>query len=222
MKYTFRLAGKSDFHFLSKVIIEAEKSGSDKIGIAKVFNLTECELQNYLIQMFEQEIEGCEFSYSSFIIAEYNTNPVAAFGGWIENENEYNQLSAVLKSNLIGYVFPMEKLLELKKSQKIIKDILIEREPHTHQLEYAYVDERHRGKGLTHQIIMELLKLAKNINPSLTKSQVQVFENNKSAIQVYLGAGYKEVKRKESHHPLILEYLPYNIKIVLEKDLSTF
>ncbi|MDB9721371.1 GNAT family N-acetyltransferase, partial [Winogradskyella sp.] len=178
MSYKLRTANIFDINFLSKVIIEAEKSGSDKIGLAKVFNLTESELQNYLIQILDEEVDGCEFSISSFVIAEFNDEPVAAFGGWIENENEDNQPSYILKSNLIGYIFPQEKLMELKKNQEVIKDILIEREPHSHQLEYAYVDSNHRGMGLINKIINELLKIAKEKNPSLKKSQVQVFENN--------------------------------------------
>ena len=219
MSYTLRKATISDNNFLSKVIIEAEKSGSDKIGLANVFNLTESELQNYLIQILDEEIEGCEFSYSSFVIAEFNAKPVAAFGGWIENENENNQPSSILKSNLIGFVFPKEKMMELKNSQEIIKDILIEREPHSHQLEFAYVDAKLRGKGLTNKIINELLKIAKKKNPNLKKSQVQVLGNNTSAIKAYERAGYIEVERKESNHSLILEYLPCNVKLVLEKKL---
>ncbi|NNE16647.1 MAG: GNAT family N-acetyltransferase [Saprospiraceae bacterium] len=219
MSYTLRIATLSDINFIAKVIIEAEKSGSDKIGIATVFNLTESELQNYLVEILDEEIDGCEFSFSSFVIAEFNGQPVAAFGGWIENENENNQPSAILKSNLIGFVFPKEKLLALKKNQEIIKDILIDREPHTHQLEYAYVDEEHRGHGLTNRIINQLLEIAKKKNPNLKKSQVQVYANNSSAIKVYERAGYYEIDRKESNHSLILDYLPWNVKLVLEKKL---
>lgn len=220
MSYTLRRAKKSDTNFLSKVIIQAEKSGSDKIGLAKIFNLTEFELQNYLIQILDQEIDGCEFSCSSFVIAEIKGQPVAAFGGWIENYNEDNQPSSILKSNLIGFVFPKEKLIESRNTHKIIKDILIEREPHSHQLEYAYVDVEHRGIGLTGKIIEELLKTAKKENPNLKKSQVQVFGNNISAIKVYERAGYREIKRAESHNSSILNYLPFNVKILLEKKLS--
>ena len=220
MKYSLRPAKISDIKFLSKVIIEAEKSGTDKIGLANVFNLTENELKEYLIQMLDEEVEGCELSYNSFVLAELNDHPVAAFCGWIESENEDNQPSAILKSNLIGFVLPKEKLNEIKKSQYIIKDIQIEREPHTHQLEYAFVDADHRGKGLTLKIIDELLKIAKNKNPNLKKSQVQVFAENKAAIKVYERAGYYEVERKKSNNPLIEEYLPGKVKLVLEKKLN--
>lgn len=219
MIYEFRVANVLDIKFLSKVIVEAEKSGSDKIGLAKVFNLTESELQKYLIEMLNEEIEGCEFYYCNFIIAEFNGQPVAAFGGWIENENENNQPSAILKSNLIGFVFPKEKLIEFKNNQELLKDLVVKREPYTHQLEFAFVDVNHRGKGLIIEIIDELLKVAKSKNPNVDKSQVQVFENNISAIKAYERAGYYKIDRKQSNHLSILEYLPWNVKLVLEKKL---
>lgn len=219
MNYLLRRANIGDIYFLSKVIIEAEKSGSEIIGLAKLSNLTENELHNFLIQILNEEIEGCEFSCNSFVIAEFDGESVAAFGGWIENENEDEQSSSILKSNLIGFVFPKEKIMELKKSQEIVKDILINREPHSHQLEYAYVDVKHRGNGLTNKMIDELLKIAKKKNANLKKSQVQVFGNNISAINAYNRAGYNEVERKKSNHPLILEYLPCNVKIILEKKI---
>lgn len=219
MSYSYRRANLNDVIFLSKVIMEAEKSGSDKIGLATIFNLSEAELQNYLIQILEEEIEGCEWSVSSYFIAECDKSPVAAFAGWNEKENEDEQPSSILKSNLIGFVFPKEKLVEFQKNQKVIKGILIEREPHTHQLEYAYVDKKHRGNGLTCKIIEQLLYVAKEQNPNLRKSQVQVFENNQSAIKVYERSGYKITKRQVSSHTEILNYLPWNVKLLMEKIL---
>lgn len=217
MNYTFRKANINDVKFLSKVIMEAERSGTNNIGLANIFNLTELELQTYLIQILEEEIEGCEFSISSFIVAEYDTKPVAAFGGWIEKENEDEQSSAILKSNLISFIFPKEKLLEFKKNQEVLKDIQIEREPHVHQLEYVFVDEKHRGNSLSNRMIEELLKIAKEQNPNLKKSQAQCFENNKSAIKLNERSGYKKIKRQVSFHPEILNYLPCNVKLMMKK-----
>ena len=217
--YIIRPATINDVPFLAKTIIEAEKSGSSKIGLANTFNLTENELNNYLIQILDEEIDGCEFSISSFVIVEYNNEPVASLGGWIENENEDNQPSSILKSNLIGFVFPEEKLMELKKNSEVLKDIQFKRTPNVHQIEYGFVDVKHRGFGLTNKLITELLKIAKKENPDLKKSQVQVFENNTSIIRVFNKHGYVEIERRVSTHPSILEYFPSNIKLILEKKL---
>ena len=41
MSYTLRIENISHMNFLSKAIIETEKIGSDKMGFAKVSNLTQ-------------------------------------------------------------------------------------------------------------------------------------------------------------------------------------
>lgn len=219
MNYFFRKAGIKDIEFISKVIIEAEKSGSTMIGLANILETDESTLKEYLIKILEEEIDGCEFSLSSFVIAEYNETPVAAFGGWIEGENEDGQPSSILKSNLFGFLLPKEKLFALKNKSEAIKGIAIERELQTHQLEYAYVIKEQRGNHLINMIIDELLKIAKKQNSSIKKSQVQVFENNTAAVRVYENSGYKITKRVESKNPETLKYFPFNVKLLMEKEL---
>ena len=219
MNYFFRKAGIKDIEFISKVIIEAEKSGSTMIGLANILETDESTLKEYLIKILEEKIDGCEFSLSSFVIAEYNDTPVAAFGGWIEGENEDGQPSSQLKSNLIGFLLPKEKLFALKNKSEAIKGIAIERELQTHQLEYAFVIKEQRGNHLINLIIDELLKIAKKQNSSIKKSQVQVFENNTAAVRVYENSGYKITKRVESKNPETLKYFPFNVKLLMEKEL---
>jgi ribosomal protein S18 acetylase RimI-like enzyme len=86
-------------------------------------------------------------------------------------------------------------------------------------LEYAFVDLHHRGHSLINKITEELIQVAKRQNPDVKKSQVQVFENNIRAIKVYERSGYKIVKRCESTHSETLDYLPWNVKLVMEKEL---
>ncbi len=189
------------------------------IGLANILETDESTLKEYLIKILEEEIDGCEFSLSSFVIAEYNETPVAAFGGWIEGENEDGQPSSILKSNLFGFLLPKEKLFALKNKSEAIKGIAIERELQTHQLEYAYVIKEQRGNHLINMIIDELLKIAKKQNSSIKKSQVQVFENNTAAVRVYENSGYKITKRVESKNPETLKYFPFNVKLLMEKEL---
>ena len=218
-EYIFREAKVEDIPFLVDVIIEAEKSGTKLIGLAKTFDIDESELRKYLTQILEEEIDGCEFSLSSFLVAEYEGSPVAAFGGWIEGENEDDLPSSMLKSNLLTYVLPKEKFSQLYKVSEIIKEIQIEREPKTHQLEYAYVKSEHKGKGLIGNIIEKLLEKAKAKNNFVKESYVQVFEDNSNAIKAYQKSGYQIVKKFESKHPDILNYLPYNVKLLMKKEI---
>jgi len=219
MTYKVRIANAGDTSFLSKVIVEAEKSGTDKVGLSNLLNINLNELSEYIGKMLDEEIDGCEFSCSSFLIAEYQSVPVAAFGGWIEGENEDEQSSAILKSNLIGFTFPKINLQFLSQHQSMLKEIQIEREKHTLQLEYAFVEEEHRGKGLINLLIEELIKKALISNSQLSKAQVQVFSNNIAAIKVYERSGFNITREYKASNPNVLNFLPGNIKLLMEKKL---
>lgn len=217
-EYLFRQAQDSDIPFLVETVISAEKSGTSIIGLSKIFCIEELELRKYLTQMFEEGIDGCEFSLSSFIVAEFRGLPIAAFGGWIEGENEDNMPSSVLKSNLLGYFLPKKNIAHLYDIMNVLKDIQIEREINTHQLEYGFVTTEHKGKGIIGKIIEKHLEKVYNQHEHGIKSYVQVFENNISAIRAYQKAGYRIVKRVESKNNQILAYLPYHTKLLMEKD----
>jgi len=55
-----------------------------KLSYSTFFNLSEEQVRSYIIRMFEEEVDGCEFSLSSYLLYEYEGNPVASVGGWIE------------------------------------------------------------------------------------------------------------------------------------------
>ena len=101
-----RQATLDDVEFLVDTIVAAEKSGTNNLGLAKLFELTESEMRTYIKVMLEEEIDGCEFSVSSFLVAEHKEKVVSAFAGWVEGQNEDGLPSAILKSNLVGYCLP--------------------------------------------------------------------------------------------------------------------
>ena len=110
-KYIIRKATLDDVDFITKVIIEAEKSMTNNFGLANFFEMSEDEIEGYIKQILEEEIDGCEFSLSSFFVAEYDGEPVSALGGWLEGY--YDEMpSEILKSNLVGFVFPKDKVLK--------------------------------------------------------------------------------------------------------------
>lgn len=216
--YELRRATLHDVDFLATVIIEAERSMTDKLGLSTIFDLSEDDIRSYLVSMLEEEVDGCEISVSSFMVATLNGKCIAAFGGWIEGFYD-DMPSSLLKSNLIGYTIPKDKFAGIIDKRDIIKGIQIEREMYTHQLEYGYVISEERGNGLIGMIMNESLKSALNICPELKKSQVQIFENNPQSMNAYEKLGYRIVRRFESTHPDILKYMPYNVKLLMEKEL---
>ncbi len=215
--YTIRKALLSDSGFLAKIIIGAEKSNSGKLGLGTLFNLQESEVKSLIVNMLEEEIDGCEFSVSSFLITEYKDEPIAAVGGWVEGLSE-GMPSSVLKSNLVSFTFPKEGIKYLYAHSDIISDIQIERESFSLQIEYVFVDPNHRGKRIAEQLIKEHHKNALSLYPKLDKVQVQVFENNTAAIKLYERIGFKIVNTYVSKIDKVLDFLPFGIKLLMEKQ----
>jgi hypothetical protein len=221
MEFTFREAGLSDVQFISEVILEAEKGASGVILLAKMFNLSNSALHEFLINMLEEEIDGCEFSLSSFIIAEHKGKPAAAMGGWLEGF--YDEMpSSILNANLINYTFPKESISYFKSINEVLIDLRIERTMGTYQTEYAYVNPEYRGHQLMYQLFEEHFKRALKLNPNAEKVQSFPFRNNLSSIQVHLKVGYNLVKQFESKHPDILLFANDSVRLLMERNLLTF
>ena len=216
--YLIRKATTGDIPFLVAVVVAAEKSGSDKLSYCTLFGIHEQTAGDFIKAMFEEEIDGCEFSVSSFLIAEYAGKPVAAFGGWIETLNEDELPSKILKSNLISYTFGREAMEFLKSKAVFISELVSEREPLTLQLEYLYVVAEHRGKGIPGMLIEALEKAAFQQYPALKKAQVQVYGNNAGAINVYKKSGFQIQQVYKANNQEVLTLLPYNEKCIMQKS----
>lgn len=215
---TIRKATINDIDFLVDTIVSAEKSSTDNFGLAKLFDLSEDEMRDCIKAMLEEEIDGCEFSISSFIVAETQGEVIAAFAGWNEGKNEDDLASAILKSNLVGYYLPKENVRKSQSKSDIVRPLQIEREKGSYQLEYSYTKPGYRGRGIMAAIINAHIQQA--IADGCKKMQVHVFYNNPAAIKTYEKMGF-EVKRKyESIHPLTSEYFPSNIELLMEKEIK--
>lgn len=215
-EYILRQATENDIPFLTEVVVQAEKSNSDKLRYSTLFNISEEKAREHITSMFEEEISGCEFSFDAFVVAEFEGQPVAAFGAWIEGVDDENS-SAILKSNLIGYTFGREAIEALKTKAHLLKDVISDREPKTLQFEYLYVSEQHRGKNLSNLIIQKLEQMAQERYPELQKAQIQLYGNNFGAIKVYEKNGFSIAQKYSSNQLEILDYLPHNEKIIMEK-----
>lgn len=208
----------NDIDFITDAIVAAEKSGTDNFGLAKLFGVDEETMKGYIHDMLDEEVDGCEMSLSSFLVARYKGNPVAAFAGWIEGCNEDNMPSSLLKSNLIGYILPQECLLSSREKSDIVKPLQIEREVSSYQLEYSYTKSDFRGKGIMMDIIEAHMEQA--ITAGCNKIQVHVFDNNRAAIRTYEKMGFEVKKNFLSSHPLTSEFFPSNNELLMEKTLN--
>ena len=218
-KYIFRKATVDDVGFLVDVIVNAEKSGTDKFGLANLFGISEQEARNIISELLEEEIDGCEFSISSFVVAEYDGVPVSAFAGWIEGENEDDMPSGLLKSNLLAYYLPEGCLENSIGRADAVKDLQIDREYGTYQLEYSYTIPEHRGHHLVGKIIEEHCRIARQIGKNVSQMFVHTFSNNEPAISAYKKSGFREVRRFVSNNPLAKEYYPHDVVVLLERNI---
>lgn len=206
-----------DISFIVDTIVAAEKSGTDHFGLARMFGLDESTMKRYLAIMLEEEIDGCELSVSSFLVARYNGKPVAAFAGWIEGENEENKPSSFLKSSLLTCVLPSECMLHVQQNKDLVKPFQIEREKGAYQLEYSYTLPEYRRRNLMMAIVNEHVKHA--LSAGTKKIQVHVFANNDSAIRTYSKCGFCIKQSYSSESPLIDTFYPYNTLLLMEKEI---
>lgn len=214
--YTIRHATKKDIPFLAKVVIEAEKGGSEILNYSTLFNLSEEEVERLIIEMFGHGIDGCEFSVTSYMVADYKEEPVAAFGAWVEN-SKGNKSSNIIKSNLINYTFSKESLEFLASKSYLLKNLIPVREPNALQLECLYVNKEHRGEGLGLKLTQKQEEFNKKNHPALNKVQVKLYANNEKAINVYKKNGFSIAKSYKSDHKEVFDYLPYNEILMMEK-----
>ena len=218
-EYLIRTATAEDIPFLIDVVVAASKSNSDKLGLSTLFNVPEVKVREIIGSMFEQDIDECEFSISSFLITEYHGTPVAAVGGWVEGLTQKIP-SSTLKANLINFCFPKESIAFVLTTSRMISDILIERENLSLQIEYVYVDKNHRGKGLAEGLIRQHIAKALSACPELKKVQVQLFGNNTPAIRLYEKSGFHVEKIFTSNNARILDYLPHYQTVLMEIDIT--
>ncbi|HHT23875.1 MAG TPA: GNAT family N-acetyltransferase [Bacteroidales bacterium] len=209
LDYIIRKATNKDINFIIEAIIEAEKSNTDKLPLSTLFDLTEEEVKKILFSILNEDIDGCEFSLSSFIVAEHNGKCVAAIGGWVEAMKELS--SAAIKANIFNYFMPSKNIQHLNKLQNLIKDIQIERLPETYQLEYVYVKKEYRGNNLFTILLNYHIEKSNSL-----EVYIQVFGNNKFAIKSYEKSGFEIYQIYHSNNKEINNYLPDDTKILMK------
>lgn len=215
--FIFKRATLDNVDFVADIIIEAEKSMTGRNGLANMFDLSEDDFRKCIIEILKEEVDGCELSLSSFILAFYDGEPVAGMGGWLEGAEELP--SSIIKSNLIGFCFPKKNVLSFRDKLDIVKDIQIPREMGTYQMEYAFVKKEFTGYFLFNDLDERHIEYALSLMPKPTKIQGHVFACNKLVIRLHEMLGFKVVASYHSKHPLTKQYFPDDTVLLIEKDL---
>jgi len=216
-EFKIRPAKLEDIDFLVETIIEAEKASTDILPYTTIFGLSEKDTKIYLKKMLEEEIDGCVLSISSYLVIENNHKIIAALSAWIESEEGIP--SAILKGNLLNYFLPLECIQRASKLNEIVSGLHIDYLPNTIQIGAGYVTKENRGNNLLGSLISKQIEILSHNRPDITEVYDDMFGCNKPAIRTDEKLGFKKFMVKESSKKDIINYLPSNTKIVMQKTI---
>ena len=215
--FIIRNASLADINIIVEAILAAEKSGSNVLSYTAIFGITEEQTRGYLKKMLEEEIDGCELSISSYLIAERDNKLAAVMGAWIEGDEDVP--SSTIKGNLLSYFLPRESMVKAYEISPLVSEMAIEYIEGTLCIGIVYVKEKFRRKGLVLKLLNEHIKKAR-IDKNEIDIYIQVFGNNIAAINAYKKLGFEEFKVVKSDNKQVKNYLPSNIKYFLKKKIK--
>ncbi|MGV8995282.1 MAG: GNAT family N-acetyltransferase [Flavobacterium sp.] len=218
MDIIIREAIATDIPFLADVIVEAEKAGTEIFSYTTIFGLTEMEARKYIVLMLEEEIDGCELSVSSFLVAEFEGIVIAALSAWVEGSEGIP--SSILKGNLLNYVLPKECIERAIKFNEITRELHFENIVNTIQIGVGYVVKEFRGNNILNLLNYKLIEKLKARNPEVMTICAQIFSCNLPSLASYKKQGFSIVSTKECSNVIIKKLLPSNIKYLLTKKLN--
>ena len=182
-EHIIRSATIDDISFLVETIIEAEKSGTDRLSYSTVFGLSNKDTHKYLNDMLKEEIDGCELSVSSFYVVESGGKVVAALSAWIEGIEDIS--SALIKGNLLNYVLPRKCIDRAIDLNYIVRELHVDYIPMTVQIGACYVVKEYRGFGLIGLLIEFAINSLRNKYPDISSVWVQVFNCNIPSLKAF-------------------------------------
>lgn len=215
---TYCKATIKDIPFIVETIIEAEKSGTDRLSYSTIFGLNEEEVKFYLSEMLMEEADGCgELSLSSYIIAKEKNNFIAASSAWIEGAE--GMPTSILKGNLLNFVLPKKTMEKALKLQPMLNDLHFDYKSNSIFMGAGYVRNEYRGNNMLMILKKKNIDFILNKNPEIKEAYVDIFSCNTPAIRTNEKMGFKIIKTKQSNNNDILDYLPSNKKLLLKKEL---
>jgi hypothetical protein len=216
-EFEYRSATIDDIPFLVETIVEAEKSGSNILSYSTIFGLSEVEVRKHLANMLFEEIDGCELSISSFLVAECDGQVVASLSAWVEGSECIP--SSVLKGNLLNYTLPRDCIQRAVRLNPILQELHIDYIHGTIQKGAGYVLEKYRGMNLLGILTDKMVSFLQKKKPDLSEVYTQIYGSNIPAIRANEKVGFKVVLIKESVNNEICHYLPSYKKVLMKKEI---
>ena len=208
-----------DIQFIIETVIQAEKSGTDKIITCRLFNISETEYRRVLYEILASDILGYELALSNFKIVFDASRPVAAYAMWCEQSSGMS--SDFLRMNAYTMFLKKESIEYFRKGPlKLVKEIEFTRQPMTIQFESLYIIKEYRGQSIARMLTDAHLEDVKQAYPHISKIQTQQIKQNELALRTHFKLGYTIADEKSSQSPEILKYYPGETKVLLEKTIE--
>jgi len=181
-----RLAIPSDKDFITRCIIESEKSGSEIFPYSAILGLTKNEFKQGIIEIFDEEIPNQPWTLDHWLIYEIDGKAAAGLCYWVEQGGMKS--SEMLKSQMLSYQFSNHWEAS-KEKLTLVSSINIPRKKGYTQLEHLYTHPNYRGKGLMKQLINWVFNQSKNIT-SNRGFEIQLLKSNSAALSLYEYMGF--------------------------------
>lgn len=204
-----RKATEADIPFIIKGILAIENTGASDT-FSNMFETDPQTTYRYLEQFFsDKENFDTEFSLNSYTVAEFD-GEVAGCCALIYTDSAYYQN----KGELFPIHLTREHLSSFIKNVKALPDIRNFSE-NKYFLEYLFVDDRFRGKGIAEQLIKHLAAEVKDED----QLYLDVLESSPHLIRYYDKFGFREYKTFDIDTPENKIY-PCVQKTILCKELK--
>lgn len=213
----FRKATHSDIPFLVDIIVAAEKSGSDLFSYSTIFEMPEIEIRKIFANILAEDVRGQELCISDYLIAEINGNVAGAVAAWIEGST--GQPGSIIKATLLNYFFPKENMRKAQAKRKMLEEMQFHPDQGTLVIDIGAIDPAFRGQGILGKMMLEQTRLLHYNHPETKHSQTQVLKTNPVSYKICCKIGYKVKQVKTCSDPVILQWLPSDTRMIMEKTL---
>lgn len=206
-----------DIPNLIDTIVAAEKSGTDKFSYSNIFEMPETEVRKIFAAILAEDVQGQELCYSDYLVGEVNGKFAGAVAAWIEGES--GQESSVRKAMLLNYFFPDTNMQKALEKRKFLDQIHFDPDIGTLVIDIGLTLPEFRGQGILANLMQEQTRLHLERRPDVKISQIHIMKNNAVAYHIYSKLGYYTIREKTCPDPVILQWLPSDTQVVMEKKL---
>jgi hypothetical protein len=217
--FQYRFGTLDDIDFITEIIIEAERAGTEKSSYERIFNINETTLKTGLKTILSESISGCGLDCESFILAEDQGQLIGGIASWKEGSG--NQAGNVMKAKMLSYAFGMEVWMNAKENLQLVSEFDLPRNSGTLQFEDGYVIEPYRGQLVLEGIYNFAFTHYAQHHPELKVAQGFTLKGNLPSMITMMKAGFEKHRVIDFTNQELTNLLPGKGKIQWQANLKS-